>query len=161
MNKSTIELSAPTKTEDSQQDGKTAELTLRPKSKGGRNGAERRADNQEDAQSRLILSAIMAFRDGDFSVRLPTDWEGTDGRIAEAFNQTIGLEDRITQEVTRLSATVTVSPSESPFAGSRICMRTSAGVMTSSSAASGKAFRNFEAKRSTASSFRSEPFGVP
>ncbi|WP_390888656.1 HAMP domain-containing protein [Frigoriglobus tundricola] len=48
----------------------------------------------------------MAFRDGDFSVRLPADWSGTDGRIAEAFNQAIAHEDRIAQEVTRVSVTV-------------------------------------------------------
>ena len=59
-----------------------------------------------EARLRTILAAIMAFRDGDFSVRLPTDWAGTDGRIAEAFNQAIAHEDRIAREVTRLSVTV-------------------------------------------------------
>jgi len=48
----------------------------------------------------------MAFRDGDFSVRLPLDWASTDGRIAEAFNQAIAHEDHIAQEVLRLSVTV-------------------------------------------------------
>src|SRR4051794_33397080 len=62
--------------------------------------------DQAEGRSRQILAAIMAFRDGNFSIRLPTDWAGTDGRIAEAFNQAIGHEDRIAQEVTRLSVTV-------------------------------------------------------
>ena len=48
----------------------------------------------------------MAFRDGDFSVRLPTEWMGTDGRIAEAFNQALAHEERISHEVERLSVTV-------------------------------------------------------
>ncbi len=48
----------------------------------------------------------MAFRDGDFSARLPADWPGIDGRIAEAFNQTIGREEIISREVRRLSVTV-------------------------------------------------------
>ena len=48
-----------------------------------------------EARSRQLLAAMMAFPRGDFSVRLPADWSGTDGRIAEAFNQTIGHEDRI------------------------------------------------------------------
>ena len=52
-----------------------------------------------ETQSRQILSTVIAFRDGDFSVRLPTDWDGTNGRIAEAFNQAIAHEDRISQEV--------------------------------------------------------------
>ena len=59
-----------------------------------------------DGLSRQLLAAMMAFRDGDFSVRLPTDWDGTDGRIAEAFNQALAHEDRITREITRLSMTV-------------------------------------------------------
>ena len=45
--------------------------------------------NPRDASLRQILKAIVAFRDGDFSVRLPADWPGIDGRIAETFNQTI------------------------------------------------------------------------
>ena len=49
---------------------------------------------------------MVAFREGDFSVRLPADWADTDGRIAAAFNQTIAHEDRTAREVARLSATV-------------------------------------------------------
>src|SRR5271169_5998466 len=63
----------------------------------------------EDAagtRSRQLLIAVMAFRDGDFSVRLPADWPGMDGRIAEAFNQSLALEGRISREVARLSVTV-------------------------------------------------------
>lgn len=43
-----------------------------------------------EARSRQILAAMMAFSDGDFKMRLPSDWAGTDGRIAQAFNRTIG-----------------------------------------------------------------------
>ncbi len=64
------------------------------------------AKDSLDAHSRLILATIVAFRDGDFSVRLPADWTGIDGQIAEAFNQTIAQEERISKEVTRLSETV-------------------------------------------------------
>ena len=58
------------------------------------------------ARSRQLLMAMMAFRDGDFSVRLPADWPGMDGRIAEAFNQSVAHEGRISYEVARLSVTV-------------------------------------------------------
>ena len=69
--------------------------------------AERDANGDyAQVRSRLLLGAMVAFRDGDFSVRLPTDWAGTDARIAEAFNQSIAQQQRIAQEVTRLSATV-------------------------------------------------------
>ena len=42
---------------------------------------------------RQVLTAMVAFRDGNFSVRLPAHWSGIEGRIAEAFNQTIDHED--------------------------------------------------------------------
>ncbi len=63
-------------------------------------------DTMSDARLRKILAAIIAFRDGHFSERLPTDWAGTEGRIAEAFNETIAQEERISREVARLSVTV-------------------------------------------------------
>ena len=59
-----------------------------------------------EAQSRQILAALMAFSQGDFQARLPATWTGTDGRIAEAFNQCISNAQRITQEAARLSTTV-------------------------------------------------------
>ena len=59
-----------------------------------------------ELHSRLILGAITAFRDGDFSVRLPGDWTETEGEIAVAFNQLISQQQRISKEVTRLSETV-------------------------------------------------------
>src|SRR5262245_40916574 len=62
-------------------------------------------DGRDDRMHR-ILAAVAAFRDGDFSARLPLTWPGIEGRIAEAFNQTIAQEERIADEVTRLSITV-------------------------------------------------------
>ncbi|MDR7332250.1 HAMP domain-containing protein [Roseateles asaccharophilus] len=58
------------------------------------------------ARSRQVLAALSAFRDGDFSVRLPGDWDGVDGQIAAAFNQITAQEARIATEVARLSVTV-------------------------------------------------------
>src|SRR5580693_7384478 len=66
----------------------------------------RSAEEPSEARSRQILKAFVAFRDGDFSARLPADWPGIDGRIAETFNQTIVREESITREVRRLSVTV-------------------------------------------------------
>jgi len=59
-----------------------------------------------EARMRLILGAMIAFRDGDFSVRLPVGWGETDGLIASAFNQVIAQKDHISDEVKRLSRTV-------------------------------------------------------
>jgi HAMP domain-containing protein/two-component sensor histidine kinase/putative methionine-R-sulfoxide reductase with GAF domain len=63
-------------------------------------------DDPAAARSRQLLTAMLAFRDGDFSARLPADWPGTDGRVAEAFNQSLAHEGRISREVARLSVTV-------------------------------------------------------
>ena len=49
-----------------------------------------------------LLSALRAFRRGDFSVRLPTDLSGLDGELAEAFNDAVDLNDRISKEFERL-----------------------------------------------------------
>src|SRR3954465_12666941 len=59
-----------------------------------------------EARSRQLLAALMAFAGGDFRARLPNDWSGTDGRIAEAFTQSIANADRVTTEAARLSNTV-------------------------------------------------------
>src|SRR5215475_11526815 len=67
----------------------------------------RTATEANDAgRARRLLAVMMAFRDGEFSVRLPTDWDGIYGRIAEAFNQALAHEDRISRDLTRLSVTV-------------------------------------------------------
>ena len=66
----------------------------------------RSGENSAEDRSRLILAGMVAFRDGDFSVRLPTGWQGTDGMTAEVFNQTIAQKQRISSEITRLSMAV-------------------------------------------------------
>ncbi len=66
----------------------------------------RRAKQNGGSHLQHLLTAMVAFRDGKFSTRLPSDWTGTEGRIAEAFNQTIDHEDRISREVNRLSESV-------------------------------------------------------
>ncbi len=64
------------------------------------------AEDSADARARLILVAMAAYRDGDFTALLPTDWVGTDAQIAAAFNQTIAQTRRVTGEISRLSTTV-------------------------------------------------------
>ena len=59
-----------------------------------------------EARSRHVLAMMLAFRDGNFSVRLPSDWDGIDGQIAAAFNQAVSHEDRISHETERLGRTI-------------------------------------------------------
>jgi hypothetical protein len=57
-------------------------------------------------EKKTLLAALLSFRKGDFSARLPIDLEGLDGRIAEAFNDAIELNQRMSQELARLSKEV-------------------------------------------------------
>src|SRR5438046_7440816 len=55
---------------------------------------------------RLLLRALNAFRRGDFNVRLPEDWTGLGGKIADAFNDVIDRDQRLARELERLGRVV-------------------------------------------------------
>ncbi|MBK9264632.1 MAG: HAMP domain-containing protein [Polyangiaceae bacterium] len=55
---------------------------------------------------RLLLEALTALKKGDFSVRLPLDWEGLDGKIADTFNDVVELNGREASELERMSRVV-------------------------------------------------------
>ncbi len=60
-----------------------------------RAGAEERAAARLSAeQGAAILAAFLSARAGDAPIRLPTDWPGLAGRIAEACNAMIDLNER-------------------------------------------------------------------
>jgi HAMP domain-containing protein/signal transduction histidine kinase/DNA-binding response OmpR family regulator len=61
---------------------------------------------QRGLDNHQLLAALRAFRRGDFSVRLPTDLSGLDGELAEAFNDAVDLNDRISKEFERLGDVV-------------------------------------------------------
>src|SRR6185436_6833586 len=56
--------------------------------------------------SQRLLTALRAFRKGDFSVRLPVGLAGLDGEIADAFNDVVELNERMTKELERLGDNV-------------------------------------------------------
>jgi HAMP domain-containing protein/signal transduction histidine kinase/DNA-binding response OmpR family regulator len=53
-----------------------------------------------------LLAVLRAVRKGDFSVRLPEEWTGTAGKVADTLNEVIELNERFAQELQRLSAAV-------------------------------------------------------
>src|SRR4051812_5295612 len=67
------------------------------------NGSD--SDNDQ-CNNRQLLSALMAFKRGDFSVRLPDDWTGVAGKIADTFNEVIDKNERLTQELERIGRVV-------------------------------------------------------
>src|SRR5579872_4565078 len=58
------------------------------------------------AFSRELLTAMLALRDGEFSVRLPADLTGVNGKIADAFNQIAAISERRSRETSRVSHAV-------------------------------------------------------
>ena len=62
------------------------------------------ADGGYDA--RALLEALQAFRRGDFSVRLPADGSGVGGKIADAFNDIVGMNQWTAEHLSRVSQAV-------------------------------------------------------
>jgi len=60
---------------------------------------------EAEVDTAQLLAALRAFRRGDFSVRLPRS-TGVTGEIAEAFNDVVEQNDRMTREFERLGETV-------------------------------------------------------
>jgi methyl-accepting chemotaxis protein len=71
-----------------------------------------------------LLAALMAFKRGDFSARLPEDWIGVQGKVADTFNTVIETNERMTRELERI---VRVVGKEG-----RITQRASLGEVTNS-----------------------------
>src|SRR3954469_449473 len=67
------------------------------------NGSD--SDNDQ-CNNRELLSALMAMKRGDFSVRLPDDWTGVAGKIADAFNGVAQTNQRLTSELARIGRVV-------------------------------------------------------
>jgi HAMP domain-containing protein/signal transduction histidine kinase/CheY-like chemotaxis protein len=53
-----------------------------------------------------LLNALLALKRGDFSVRLPHDWTGVAGKVADILNEVIALNERMAKEFERLGRVV-------------------------------------------------------
>jgi HAMP domain-containing protein/signal transduction histidine kinase len=77
-----------------------------------------------DFDTGKLLSALIAFKRGDFSARLPEDWIGVPGKIADTFNAIIETNQRMTRELERIGRVVGEE--------GRITQRASIGEVTNS-----------------------------
>ncbi|HTN83323.1 MAG TPA: HAMP domain-containing protein, partial [Sorangium sp.] len=78
-----------------------------PKKAPGGDGARAAPPIASDAlDRRTLLLALTALKKGDFSVRLPFDWSGVDGKIADTFNNVVELNEKMARELHRLSRVV-------------------------------------------------------
>src|SRR5262245_10262230 len=53
-----------------------------------------------------LLKALLAFRRGDFSVRLAPDLTGLDGKIADTFNAVLEINEKLAGELERINQVV-------------------------------------------------------
>src|SRR5216110_565000 len=68
------------------------------------NGARFNGDNQVELKQ--LLNALIAFKHGNFSVRLPADWTGLAGKVADTFNEVIAINERMSRELYRIGRVV-------------------------------------------------------
>ena len=59
-----------------------------------------------DQFSQSLLSAMLSFKQGDFSVRMPSSLTGINGKIANAFNDIALVSERRAKETTRVTHAV-------------------------------------------------------
>ena len=57
-------------------------------------------------QNAHLLAALHSLRNGDFSVRLPSEWVGVQGKIADVFNDIASANDRMARELERVGRVV-------------------------------------------------------
>src|SRR5437763_8241717 len=55
---------------------------------------------------RLLLRTLTAVKKGDFRVRMPVEFTGTSGKIADTLNEIIELNERLSSEIERISTVV-------------------------------------------------------
>ena len=53
-----------------------------------------------------LLAALTELKKGRQGVRLPADWTGVAGKVADAFNEVVEQNERMSSELARLSRTV-------------------------------------------------------
>lgn len=56
--------------------------------------------------SKQMLDVLLAFKSGDFLVRMPKDMTGIDGKIADAFNDVIDINQKVAKAVDKVSKNV-------------------------------------------------------
>src|SRR6266403_164238 len=79
---------------------KNTPIPRRTRRTNGSRSANHECDNTQ------LLTALIAFKRGDFSARLPDDWTGLAGKIADTFNEVIANNQRMTKELDRIGRVV-------------------------------------------------------
>jgi len=59
-----------------------------------------------DSELTALLNALVALKKGKSGVRLPLEWTGIAGKVADAFNDVVELNEQMASELSRLSQSV-------------------------------------------------------
>ena len=70
------------------------------------NGGTALATEAMPADLSVILASLRTMRDGDFSVRLPGNWTGLAGKIADTFNDIVTANQQMARELKRVGQVV-------------------------------------------------------
>jgi len=62
--------------------------------------------HHQEAFARDLLVAMRRFKDGDFGARMDADFTGIEGKIADVFNEILGVSARRAAEIARVSRVV-------------------------------------------------------
>src|SRR5687768_13828657 len=62
--------------------------------------------NPEILDARQLLSVLTAVKKGDFTARMPADQTGLAGKVADALNDVIDMNERLCAELERISQVV-------------------------------------------------------
>src|SRR5277367_4231920 len=54
----------------------------------------------------VLLQALIALKKGQSNVCLPSEWLGVEGKVADAFNEVVEMNERLTAELERLRKSV-------------------------------------------------------
>jgi HAMP domain-containing protein/CheY-like chemotaxis protein len=63
-------------------------------------------DMAEQLDVKLLLATLMALKKGDFTARMPSDWTGVSGKIADTLNDIIETKEKMVKAVTEVSRVV-------------------------------------------------------
>ncbi len=54
----------------------------------------------------ILAQALQAVRDGDFSARLPAEWDGVLGKVSDIFNQIVTANQQMAAQLERVGVVV-------------------------------------------------------
>src|SRR3981081_1393406 len=60
----------------------------------------------DSVDTRVALNVLNAVKRGDFTVRMPSNWTGSAGKVASSLNDIIESNQRLEREIRRLSKRV-------------------------------------------------------